>query len=243
MTRALIMSAALAAAEPAAFMQGILPAQPSVLVGGGEVLLEVAVEATGAVSEIRTLRATPPYTDRLRGAVKDWKFEPARTVAGVAVPSRVLVGGFYGPAIAPGPGFALGEGPRDVAAASDGVPFPTQTVPGLYPPLSFGPAQVFVELSIATDGAFTAEVVGDTIAPFRETALRQPGSGAFGPCPRPRSPTSSSVSAHSPDGRVAVSHGCPWCSPLDDRDPSAPGASGIAGPAGGGRTRERRRRG
>jgi hypothetical protein len=190
MTRALMVSAALAAAqiaaaEPAAFMQGILPAQPSVLVGGGEVLLEVAVEATGAVSEIHTLRATAPYTDRLRGAVKNWKFEPARTESGVAVPSRVLVGGFYGPATAPGPGFALGDAPRDVAAASDGVPFPTQTMPAVYPALAFGPAQVFVELSIATDGAFTAEAVGDTIAPFREVALDATRKWRFRPVAAP----------------------------------------------------------
>ena len=190
MTRALMMSAALAAAqiaaaEPAAFMQGILPAQPSPLVGGGEVLLEVAVEATGAVGEIQTLRATAPYTDMLRGAVKNWRFEPARTVAGVAVPSRVLVGGFYGAAIAPGPGLALGEAPRGVAAASDGVAFPTHTMRALYPALAFGPAQVFVELSIATDGAFTAEAVGDTIAPFREAALQAVRQWRFRPVPAP----------------------------------------------------------
>lgn len=60
----LVMSVAVAApGPPAAFSEGTLPAQPTQFVGGGEVLLEVAVAASGAVNEIRTLRATAPYTD------------------------------------------------------------------------------------------------------------------------------------------------------------------------------------
>jgi len=182
----LVMSAALAAAEPpAAFKQGILPAQPPHIVGGGEVLLEVAVAASGTVREIRTLRATAPYTDLLRGAVKNWMFEPARTVAGAAVSSRLLVGGSYRPAVVPGSGPTLSEAQRDVATASAGVPFPSDTMPASYPPLAFGSSQVFLEFIIAADGTFTAEVVGEANSPFREAALEAARKWRFRPVGAP----------------------------------------------------------
>jgi hypothetical protein len=182
-----VMSVALAVAGPSAasFKQGILPAPPRLVVGGGEVLLEVTVETSGAVSEIRTLRATAPYTDLLRGAVKNWMFEPARNVDGATAPSRLLVGGSYRPAMAFGSGPTLGDASQEVATASAGVAFPSTTVPASYPPLAFGSSQVLVEFIIAADGTFTAEVAGEADSPFKEAALEAARKWRFRPVGAP----------------------------------------------------------
>jgi outer membrane biosynthesis protein TonB len=183
----LAMPLALAAAEPSApsFKQGILPAQPSHVVAGGEVLLEVAVEASGTVSEIRTLRATAPYTDLLRGAVKSWMFEPARNVDGVAVPARLLLGGSYRPPTALGFGPTVGDPPKDTASPSAGVPFPSSTVTASYPPLGNGPGLVLVEFSIAADGTFTAEAPERSDSPFKTAALEAARQWRFRPVSAP----------------------------------------------------------
>lgn len=182
----LVMALALAPAGSSAafFKQGNLPRQPPNLVGGGEVLLEVTVEASGGVSEIRTLRATAPYTDLLQAAVKGWMFAPARNGEGIGVPWRVLVGGFYRPATM-GPGPTLSDPPREAAAASAGVPFPSTTVPASYPPLAYGSSQVLIEFIIAADGTFTTEVVGEASSPFKEAALEAARQWRFRPVHAP----------------------------------------------------------
>lgn len=167
------------------FRQGMLPAQPSQLVGGGEVLLEVAVEASGTVSEIRTLRATAPYTDLLRGAVKSWMFDPARNADGVAVPTRLLVGGSYRPAIALGFGSTAGEPPQDTASPSAGVPFPSATVTASYPAQGYGPGLVLVEFTIAADGTFTAAAPEQADSAFKEAALEAARKWRFRPMSTP----------------------------------------------------------
>jgi hypothetical protein len=182
----LVVAVTLAAAgsSTAFFKQGMLPDQPPYLVGGGEVLLEVTIEASGGVSEIRTLRATAPYTDLLRGAVKSWMFEPARNGDGVGKPSRMLVGGVYRPAMA-GFGPTRSESPRDVASASSGVPFPSTTVPASFPPLVYGSSQVLIEFIIAADGTFTTDVVGEARSPFKEAALDAARQWRFRPVGAP----------------------------------------------------------
>jgi TonB family protein len=157
----LLMALALTATDPspARFTQGTLPATPGTLVAGGEVLLEVVVDEAGTVGEIRALRATPPYTERLQDAVKNWTFEPALDARGVPVPARLLVGGFYlSPSSA---GLTVGDPPRDVASPSADVPFPSATVPASYSPVMFGWGQVLVEFTIAPDGSHHAVAVGD----------------------------------------------------------------------------------
>ena len=178
-----VMTVAIAVAAPgppAAFYEGTLPAQPTQFVGGGEVLLEVAVAASGAVSEIRALRATAPYTDLLRRAVKNWTFAPAHSVEGVAVPSRVLVGGSYRPAVF-GSALTVSEPVQEVATVSAGIPFPSSTVPASYPPRAFGSSQVLVEFTIAADASFTADVVGEANSPFSEAALEAARKWRFRP--------------------------------------------------------------
>jgi outer membrane biosynthesis protein TonB len=172
--------AALASAartEPARFKTGSLPAPPAAAVGGGEVLLEVEVDTSGRVAAVRVLRDTPPYTEALRGAVRDWTFAPA-AAGEEAVPSAVLVGGSFRPPTLAAP--AVGEAPKDVAAPSARVLFPAQTAPALYPPRAQGDGQVLVEIRIAGDGGRATRVVRGAQG-FDDAALQAAGQWSFRP--------------------------------------------------------------
>src|SRR3990172_2738532 len=66
--------------EPARLRSGEAFIQPPMTAGGGEVLLELEVAASGEVTGVTTLRTTPPFGDLLRQAASGWRFEPAREV-------------------------------------------------------------------------------------------------------------------------------------------------------------------
>src|SRR3954468_10496084 len=79
--------------EPARFSDGSIPQRVSPLAaGGGDVMLSVAVSATGAVSTIDILRSTPPYTDTVVEAVKTWRFSPALDDKRKPMDTHVLIG-------------------------------------------------------------------------------------------------------------------------------------------------------
>src|SRR5258706_14898903 len=83
--------------EPARFMDGSIPQRMSPLaVGGGDVMLAVAVSSTGVVGVIDVLRATPPYTDTVVEAVKTWRFSPALDSKRKPMDTHVLVGAVVG---------------------------------------------------------------------------------------------------------------------------------------------------
>ncbi len=151
--------------EPARFESGDLFIQPPMTLGGGEVLLELDVSASGDVGTVTVLRTTPPFGDLLRQAASGWRFEPAREVqedadAPVAVDSKVLVAGFFRPPTlysAP----ARGEVPEDVAVASAETPFPTSMVAPLYPPKAYFHLSqtVAIEVEIGVKGEVTSSKV------------------------------------------------------------------------------------
>jgi len=151
--------------EPARFESGNFFIQPPMTAGGGEVLLELDVSASGAVGGVTVLRATPPFTDLLQQAAGGWRFAPAREVqedpdVSVAVDSKVLVVGFFRPPTlynAP----ARGEVPKDVAPPSAETPFPTSMVAPIYPPTAyFHMSQtVGVEVEIGVKGEVTSSKV------------------------------------------------------------------------------------
>jgi TonB family protein len=144
--------------EPARYESGEAFVQPPVSAGGGEVLLELDVAASGEVRKVDSLRTTPPFADLLRQAAAGWRFSPARAAvedpaSPVAVDSKVLVAGFFRPPTlynAP----ARGELPRNVATPSEEVPFPTTMVGPLHPPTaSLHMSQtVVVEVEVGANG-------------------------------------------------------------------------------------------
>ena len=169
MRLALVMALALsvtieAADMPALFQSGSVPTLPviSADVGGGEVMFEVTVDRTGAVSVIKPLRETATFTERMTQAIKTWRFKPAekdipeaqRKPGGPTtqrVDAKVLVAAvFRRPSVI---GLTLGEPVRDVAAASADIPFPTLVVPPAYPPAALSPGVVLLEVRVNAIGA------------------------------------------------------------------------------------------
>ena len=149
---------------PAQYRGGSLPPIPFQAVGGGEVVLELSVSSSGAVSSVRILRATPPFTDVLDQAARRWQFAPAEDGVGRrAVDSRVLVFGTYRPPTLNTP--TLGTLPTDVAAASDQIPFPVTTVTPAYPPLALESGMVLIEALVDARGVVTdAKVISSSPA-------------------------------------------------------------------------------
>lgn len=163
---ALTVAASIAADIPAMFMSGSVPVLPvlSIEIGGGEVLLEVTVDPTGAVAGVKPLRATATFTSRMTESVKTWHFKPAETPiesalrkpggpAARPVESRVLVAGVFRPPALMGPTF--GEPVKDVAAASSDVPFPTSIVTPPFPPMVVNPGVALVEVNVDENGSVT----------------------------------------------------------------------------------------
>lgn len=129
-----------------------LPAQVPEAFGGGEVVLDVAVDATGGVSRIDPVRVTPPYGDAMLRSVASWRFDPASRLGEerpVAVPGRVLVvGTFRPPSIYASP--APGAVPEMRGLPSPQLPVPnTLTLPA-YPPNATGDAMVLVEIELTS---------------------------------------------------------------------------------------------
>lgn len=163
---AMALVVGLRADTPALYQSGSIPTLSvmSVEVGGGEVLLEVSVDKTGAVTAIKPLRETATFTERMTQAVKTWRFEPAmadipaarRKPGGPtteAVDTRILVAGvFRRPAVI---GITLGEPIKDVATASADIPYPTSVVTPPYPPGTMAPGVVLVEVKVDTNGGVT----------------------------------------------------------------------------------------
>jgi protein TonB len=66
------------------------PPFPPDAVLGGTVLLEVRVDANGAIENVAVLQASPPFGDVAAKTVRDWIFRPAQR-NGVRVPATVYV--------------------------------------------------------------------------------------------------------------------------------------------------------
>jgi outer membrane biosynthesis protein TonB len=176
-----LLAAALASGPGAARLKiAPYPPLPGPAVGSGEVLLEVGIDASGRVVEVRTLRDSPPYTETLRDTVKNWLFEPARDAAGRPAPAEALVAGWFRPATAVGP--TQGDAPRDVAPPSGRAPFPETTLPAPYPPLARGDGQAIVEMSVASDGTATPRLVRADPG-FGDAALQSARAWRFRPLP------------------------------------------------------------
>jgi TonB family protein len=175
--------------QPARFHSGEVVVQPP-MAGGGQVLLELDVSASGEVARVTVLRSTPPFTDLLRKAAGGWRFTAAREARGepealAAVDSKVLVAGsFRTPTLYNAP--ALGEAPKDVALPSAEVPFPESMVAPLYPPtahLHLGQT-VLVEVDVGEDGRVTSSKAARGAAGLDAAALDAARQWRFRPARR-----------------------------------------------------------
>jgi hypothetical protein len=120
-------------------------------VGGGEVVLELAVDARGTVGRVEPIRTTPPYTDLVVSAAATWQFEPATSLiegrSTTAAAPVLVVAVFRPPALYGGP--ARGVVPQTVGVASTRLPRLVSVVMPAYPPTATGNAIVLVEIELS----------------------------------------------------------------------------------------------
>jgi TonB family protein len=154
--------------EPAQYRAGTLPVLPTTAVGGGEVLLDVAVDVRGDVTGVTPLRATPPFTGMFANAVQGWSFRPARDL-GIYSPSHVLVAVVVRPPALTFPS-THGEPPQDVAVPRAELPVPVTLAVPAYPPMAHRSGVVLIEARIDTAGHVTRVRVMQSAPPFDSAA-------------------------------------------------------------------------
>lgn len=179
-----ILAAVASAFNAATYVSGDVPAAPMRAVSGGEVFLELAIDAAGSVASIRTLRTSPPFTETTIQSVQGWRFVPATMTDpadGVpkAVAAHVLVAAIFAPPALSGP--TLGKPPGDVATASGDAPFPTRVVPAAYPPRALGTGTVLVEVTVEADGSVTGANIKASSPAFDAAALAAARAWGFRP--------------------------------------------------------------
>jgi TonB family protein len=175
--------------RPAQYAGGPLPIVPVRAVGGGEVMLELAVARDGSVTGVKPLRSTPPFTETFTAAAKTWRFRPAQQLVEPADKSRppawesveatVLVAGVVRPPALNSP--TLGQPSQDVGAAADTTPFPLRIIAPPYPPLARDEGSVLVEVMIDAGGK-VSEAKALTSSPgFEQLALNTARTWSFRP--------------------------------------------------------------
>jgi TonB family protein len=189
---ALAVGVTLGADAPALFQSGSVPTLSvmSVEIGGGEVLLEVSVDRTGAVSGIKPLRETASFTERMAQSVKTWRFKPSEKEIPEArrkpggpttepVDTKVLVAGVFSRPSVIGP--TLGEPIRDVATASVDIPFPTSFPTVTYPPGTTSAGVVLVEAAVDASGGVSDAKIRVSSPGFDSVALNTARQWKFRP--------------------------------------------------------------
>ena len=189
---ALAVVVTIEADTPALFVSGNVPTLSvrSVEVGGGEVLLEVSVDRTGAVSGIKPLRETASFTERMTQAVRSWHFKPSEKEIPEArrkpggpvtelVATKVLVAGVFSRPAVIGP--TLGEPIRDVATASADIPFPASLPTATYPPGKTSAGVVLVEVQVDAKGGVSDAKVLVSSPGFDSVALNSARQWRFRP--------------------------------------------------------------
>jgi hypothetical protein len=149
------------------------------VVAGGEVVIELTVDAKGRPRTPVVLRSTPPYTQVVLDAVMEWQFTPALALnsEGTAEPVEgqvLFVAVYRPPSILNGP--TLGEPPVQLSPASTAVAAPSAIVPPVYPVKSLGQGLMLFELRINEEGRVAESAALATTAGFEEVsrdALRQ----------------------------------------------------------------------
>ena len=186
----------------AKYLAGGVPALPRQAVGGGQVILELAVDEGGSVTGVKPLRTTPPFAASLIGEAQGWRFSPAEEervdsarpsapATKVAVPSNVALIGMYRPPVLRGP--TLGALPKDVGSASEDIAFPLTMVMPNFPPTARAGGSVLVEARIGTDGSVGDVKILQAQPPFESAALNALAQWTFRPARRAGVPVPSQI--------------------------------------------------
>jgi TonB family protein len=176
--------------KPAKFREGTRPVTPVQAVAGGEVFVEATVTKAGRVGGLATLRTSPPFTQYVLDAVRDWQFQPAEemtpkvpgdpgSIVSAPVESKVVIACVFRPPTLNSP--TLGEPPKNVQPASDDVAIPLSTVTPLYPPLAVVDATVLVEVRVGVNGRVVSATTVRSAAGFDESALAAARQWTFRP--------------------------------------------------------------
>jgi TonB family protein len=160
-----------------------LPVPSPEAFGGGEVVLELAVDAAGAVAQVTPLRVTPPFADAMTKMARSWRFQPAMVVVNkreTAAPGKVLVAGlFRAPTLYAGP--APGAPPEARGAPSPDVPRPGALVMPAYPPNVTGDRMVLIEIELTPRGEALGYRVVSPASGFDSAALEAVKAWRFTP--------------------------------------------------------------
>jgi TonB family protein len=155
--------------------------------GGGEVVLELVVDAHGTVTRVIPLRTTPPYDDVLVKAATSWTFEPASdTIDGVrrVVPGRVLVAAVFRPPSLYA-GSSAGPQPQVREPSSLSLPQPASLSIPAYPASAVGDGVVLIEIEMTRRADVRGYRVVSPGSGFDGAALQAVRTWRFAP---PRAP-------------------------------------------------------
>lgn len=160
-----------------------VPLAPALVVGGGEVVLDLTVSTRGAVAKVTPVRATPPFTDLMSAAVKGWRFDGATaTVKGVLQPAEghvLVVAVFRPPQVFAGP--TLGEPPAEVGPPSRSLPQPgALMMPAAYPPRAVRDGTVLIEIELSAAAVALSHRVMSPASVFDSAALETVKEWRFG---------------------------------------------------------------
>jgi len=172
--------------------RGGAPAPNQVAVtGGGEVFVQATLNESGSVVGVVPLRATPPFTESVVSAVRQWTFSPAiqemipesgevpQTVAKKLVSSKVFVAAMFRPPTLAGG--TVGASPADVGAPSSEMPYAMSTTMPAYPPNSMFEGTVLLEARGSSTGAIKDTKVLQPAGGFETAALAALSSWSFRP--------------------------------------------------------------
>jgi TonB family protein len=159
--------------SPPRLLHAELPPEPSVrVVGGGEVLIELIVNAQGRAIRPSVVKSSPPFTQMVVSTLARWRFEPAQEVdeAGVARPVEVpiAVTALYRPPTMSGP--SLGQPSTSRGMLSGDVAYPLSIVPPAYPPRAVLGAVVLFEVVLDEAGQMRDARAFGPLAGFEDAA-------------------------------------------------------------------------
>jgi len=159
-----------------------VPLAPPLVVGGGEVMLDVTVGTDGSVARVDALRSTPSYTELLTDAVRGWRFEAAKgSVKGVVQPveGHVLVlAVFRPPDVYSGP--ARGVPTKVTGEPSAELPRPVSfDMPAAYPRRSVRDGTVLIEIELTAAAVAREHRFMSPPTAFDSSALETVRMGRF----------------------------------------------------------------